>query len=875
MKVPTLLNPRTSAPNLSVQGIGSAGNPTAGAEIAQGIGRLAEGLRVAFDKKKQDQKNLDKFELQQTFLDEVNVSTIDFNTAVEQAPPGAPNFAETYAAQLTAKHGKLLEEMRGFGYEQDELQDFELKLTTLRTNQLGNALKYQNEAERVQAGVDLDKRADSYSQYHLANPSATNSIKEAWDEDVNLRPHLDATEREAFRERGWNKIRTVGAEALTASDPALVAKALDPQGIYAKQLGEPGGVALVTPTSSTVAPALTVQGLREHVVAQESSGNYKAKNKETGALGRYQVMPQTGKVLAGRAGLPWRPELMTKDTPEAIAYQDKIGDAAIQDSINAGKGDPAAIFSHYYSGSASAYKNPRGNPKTAKYVEDMLKRVTPANAPAVEVNLSTTYAQPSQFDTAFAGGVPEEVAVAPSEPMQHKTGIPALDVLTGGEQLALLQRAYSVKREDLTEARAKARVEHENRNAAYAQGKDPGPNPYSDEEGEKLFGATGWQQMKGEQAANKAGGEFMVGMTTVNEATLNQRVDALKPVMGSPTYAIDIQKWQAARKAADANLELRDRDPAAYVFGVFPRVRTQLANADTPEKRKAAYRAIDAAYDQLGTPENKRHYATLEGLKTIANKYATAAPEQKLAMLEGYLSEMGARAGRTLGAAGHGEEVNKDYSLYSILRPLPGYKQTMERVLAGRDIINKDPARKPNPKAMSQAYITEVASAVNNLGGDYSRLLNETAAALYVKDGGLVEDGVVDEDKYRAALREALGGKANDEDTGIVDFGHGKAQDWTILPIGVNRTQFENWTDRLGMALGVGELTRLSVDGSQPVDGTGRPISSQGLVDNGVFVQVAPGYYGIKSALDGKPVISSKNGKPFMFRLDKARMGLR
>lgn len=116
---------------------------------------------------------------------------------------------------------------------------------------------------------------------------------------------------------------------------------------------------------------LSVEGLRPHFVAQESSGNYSAVNRETGAMGAYQVMPQTGQALAGQLGLPWHPELMTASTPEAKAYQDKIGGAAIQEAVTAGGGDPGKTFSYYYGGPDQS----KWGPRTRQYASEMTARL--------------------------------------------------------------------------------------------------------------------------------------------------------------------------------------------------------------------------------------------------------------------------------------------------------------------------------------------------------------------------------------------------------------------------------------------------------------------------------------------------------------------
>lgn len=147
------------------------------------------------------------------------------------------------------------------------------------------------------------------------------------------------------------------------------------------EAGAPMGPAVAGGLPNTAAPSrymggpLTVAALKPHLISQESSDDYTAVNDETGAMGRYQVMPKTGRTLAKRAGLAWRPDLMTIDTPESRRYQDAIGEAAMQDSIDAAGGDPEKTFSHYYSGSTTAYRNPKGNPKTARYTQEMLARL--------------------------------------------------------------------------------------------------------------------------------------------------------------------------------------------------------------------------------------------------------------------------------------------------------------------------------------------------------------------------------------------------------------------------------------------------------------------------------------------------------------------
>lgn len=135
--------------------------------------------------------------------------------------------------------------------------------------------------------------------------------------------------------------------------------------------GKPGGVvAGRAPRATEGVVPFTAEGLKPLFYTQESSGDYTAKNKDTGALGKYQVMPDTGRGLANKLGVPWQPALMTTDTPAARAYQDQIGLAAIQDAIDHSGGDPRTAFKYYYGGGDRS----QWGKKTNRYADEMALR---------------------------------------------------------------------------------------------------------------------------------------------------------------------------------------------------------------------------------------------------------------------------------------------------------------------------------------------------------------------------------------------------------------------------------------------------------------------------------------------------------------------
>lgn len=117
---------------------------------------------------------------------------------------------------------------------------------------------------------------------------------------------------------------------------------------------------------------LSVDSVLPHIVAQESGGNYAARNRTTGALGAYQVMPATAQTLAGRLGLPWRPDLMASDSQEGRAYQDAVGRAAVKEAVDASGGDPGTMAAYYHGGSDRS----KWGPKTRQYAAEVTARLS-------------------------------------------------------------------------------------------------------------------------------------------------------------------------------------------------------------------------------------------------------------------------------------------------------------------------------------------------------------------------------------------------------------------------------------------------------------------------------------------------------------------
>ena len=109
------------------------------------------------------------------------------------------------------------------------------------------------------------------------------------------------------------------------------------------------------------------------ITGQESGGRYGIANTQgSGAMGIVQTMPETTKALAARLGVAYRPDLMAGATPEAMAYQNQLGNASLQDDWKFGGGDPRRAAYHHFAG-----PNQGGwGPKTRQYGNDILGRMS-------------------------------------------------------------------------------------------------------------------------------------------------------------------------------------------------------------------------------------------------------------------------------------------------------------------------------------------------------------------------------------------------------------------------------------------------------------------------------------------------------------------
>lgn len=113
--------------------------------------------------------------------------------------------------------------------------------------------------------------------------------------------------------------------------------------------------------------------LSSAVERQESGGRIGIEGSPTQwgrAAGLMQVLPETAREMAGKLGLPYRPELMTGKSAEAANYQRRIGEAYLQEGL-AKTGNMRDAL-HYYHGGPD---RSMWGPKTRSYATSVLSRM--------------------------------------------------------------------------------------------------------------------------------------------------------------------------------------------------------------------------------------------------------------------------------------------------------------------------------------------------------------------------------------------------------------------------------------------------------------------------------------------------------------------
>lgn len=150
---------------------------------------------------------------------------------------------------------------------------------------------------------------------------------------------------------------------------------------------------LVDHAVSVAGSAVNADTLWAAVKTQESSNRPGVLGPMTAsgqAEGLTQLLPQTAQEMAVKLGVPWQPALMRGTTPEATAYQEKLGRAYFDQGLAATGGDQAKALEYYYGGPDPS----QWGPKTQAYAQTVLANAGGAtNSVTLKAQLSAVQEQ--------------------------------------------------------------------------------------------------------------------------------------------------------------------------------------------------------------------------------------------------------------------------------------------------------------------------------------------------------------------------------------------------------------------------------------------------------------------------------------------------
>jgi hypothetical protein len=434
------------------------------------------------------------------------------------------------------------------------------------------------------------------------------------------------------------------------------------------------------------------------------------------------------------------------------------------------------------------------------------------------------------------------------------TGNPVLDLMTGPQRLAVLQRARAEQARHQAENRAGVDVGLANEQAAYMTEGEYAGTPISDDEIRAAYPPAIAEQKIREQAEIRRIGPVVKEMKMMTPQQIAEQLELLRPKdTASPTYATELQAYNLAQRAAQQNLEAREKDPAAYVYQTFPNIARQLKAGNL----KQGYAALEKAYDKLGTPANQRFALTEDMAEQEVARYKTLTVPDRIRMIQELDNSMSSTLfGATLDQLSK-SGIGKEALLYQVLKSSRNYKALLSNVLAGKDIMAADSSRRPNIGKINEQYRAVMGTALANLNPEVSAVYRDSAMALYVQRGGDPKN--INTSDFRDALHEVIGGIADDKSTGLVDMTSwgSDVDDKTLLPPGVTKKQFQGWIDTLT----VETLRRFARGNQYPLDSNFKPVPIRDIVDDGVFVNVGPAQYIIKMQ-DGGGVLQDKTGRP-------------
>lgn len=812
MKIRRPINPNTTPLGAtSIKGPETSGNAAAfGADFAQSLAQTSALLKANAARNVQQKKSRDSFDLQKQIAQHSQDITIDFDRRKEEAEAGAPDFTSAVLADYEGQHAQLLTEWQEAGYDEDAVNKAELRLAGIRGNLAVNAVNFENKAYKSKVNTDFAEMGTSLSKSVRDNPLMLEGALDDLDESVQLIEGVEADTLTAYYQREEAKLVEAAALGLTLNEPRTIVDTIAPE---------------------EKAPA---------AVGSTSQGQWQDN-------GAWADAPKGSYTYADNAG-----GIVSELIPAA-----RITDQGLRTS-NIGE-----KTSHHKKSTAAVDVAPIKEMNFREFVEtfteagytviEAIDEVKTPSKNATGAHWHIVLGKPTEPAKTEVTEITEEVLNRP-EIKNH----PILSKLTSAQLYQTLQRARAEVNRTEVKSTAAFSVNVSNNVAAMEAGVTVPEIPYAE------FTQNIKDPVKAEQAfatyqQQRQVGKLVNDMGTLSPAVIAARVTALKPTdINDPAYAVKLKAFTSAQKAAAATQKARAADPAGYVMQNFPDV------AQT-EDTKLRTSQLERAYEKLGIPAADRAPFTEAQAEKMSESYKNLPAADQLGFIKSMRLQMGnlfSNGMAQLAKSGIGDDV-------MAIRPLlgqPSLNTTAVRILQGKKIMEEDTARRLPRSEANKRFSSAMGASVNTLSPRMSEAYKSAAMAHYIASGGPVDSLEFDDDRYTQSLRDVLGATPGTEGGFIENSGAGKASGITILPPTVTEEQYTNWKERLQ----AGDLTALSRTGESPMfvgqGGKLEPLLIEDIIEEGVFVQLAPGVYGLQMPTDGKLAITPSGG-PFQFSL--------
>lgn len=840
-----------------------------------------------------EQDTRQRIGLNRELLQEVNGLQADF--AERQTDPNVSpiDFAVNTNTAYEQRHQELIGRLRQEGYHGEMLDDFENRLGTVRQGFFERGLVYQHTQLRARASQEIQQITTDASQYAETDYRNYSTARDTVRDSIRNHPDLTPEERVVSEDQNLAIVRDAASRRYAIQDPQGVITALDPQGLTAPT--PPAAAPPATGTEATPPPAGDTRPYVHGWAPRRRNGGDNTDAQVDGYIG----------ALAHGLGITPDTHLTEDNLPRFAQIQTQVESGGAPSARSVRNNNPGNIEDGHFARSQPGYLGGDGrfarfvSPQAGQNAQVALLRTylgrgqttirsiiegVPAHGAAPVQTASAEPVARAGADTVpdalqLTDPTVQNVDIPPSTSPQGQpnaasdvttqpavphditgihTGNPLLDDLNGRERLQLLGLAREQLNRQTVSERAAMDVTVQNITSEAMNNGGEIATPMPTEQAVlHAYGAVEGPQKWAQLQSVHAVGQAITTFRTQSATDIQRSLDALHPVNGSPTYAVQQEVYNHAQEAAQTLLAARERDPAGYVAQYFPEVR-----AAAQQGTQQYYAALDRAYQTLGINPDTAPVMTADASRQMAEQYRTMSPSDRREFLRQNWS-MGEDRFRRFVHGMEGTTAETDANIFALLRNYPRAAGPagiiFQDVMIGRDAIAQDPARKPRAEEVTREFRAQGMNAIRDLNPTASRAVQDAAEGLYVQRGGNNNDGSLNTDRYRDALTTVLGGSMP------VAMGHGRAnQYYTILPPGTNQDQFRGWIDRQTLySLSVAAGNRAPYYGDLRT-----PVQIQDIIDSGTFVMTSPGHYMIRMASDGRPLVD-RRGQPFLLNIDR------